>query len=365
MKKIAIDARELRTSTGRYIERLLHYLQKIDTNNEYVVLLKPVDIKAWSPTNSHFTKIECPYPEFSFGEQIGMQKMLDELKPDLVHFGMTQQPVRYKGKVVTTIHDLTTTRFRNPSKNPLVFVTKQQIYKWVVKRVAQKSDRIIVPTDYVKKDVADYCGVKFNKIVVTPEAADIITASVEPIAKLMNRQFLLYVGRPQPHKNLNRLMLAFKTVARTHPDLQLVLAGKFNSNYQLLSDFAKKNTIRRVTFTDFVSEGELRWLYEHASAYVFPSLSEGFGLPGLEAMLYNLPLVSSSATCLPEVYKDAAVYFDPLNVQDITNKINYVLDNPELAQKLTIKGEKVVESYSWQRMAEQTLQVYSEVLSGS
>ena len=93
MSKIVIDARELRTSTGRYIERLLNYLQDIDQQNEYRVLLKSKDISGWRTKNEHFIAVPCDYPEFGFGEQIGMLKQLNELKPDLVHFGMTQQPV--------------------------------------------------------------------------------------------------------------------------------------------------------------------------------------------------------------------------------------------------------------------------------
>jgi glycosyltransferase involved in cell wall biosynthesis len=112
-----------------------------------------------------------------------------------------------------------------------------------------------------------------------------------------------------------------------------------------------------------VSEGELRWLYEHCAAYVFPSLSEGFGLPGLEAMVHGAPVVSSNATCLPEVYGDAAHYFDPLNVDDIARKITEVLDNQALRNNLIARGHAQAATYSWRRMAEQTLAVYEACLA--
>src|SRR3954464_5179521 len=111
MSRIVIDAREWSTSTGRYISNLVRQLEKIDTSNDYVVLLKPHDIQSWQPQNPRFKKVVCPHKEFTFSEQISYKKQLDSLGADLVHFGMTHQPVLYGGKVVTTINDLTTLRF--------------------------------------------------------------------------------------------------------------------------------------------------------------------------------------------------------------------------------------------------------------
>ena len=122
MPRIVIDARPLPDgNTGRYMERLLHYLQQADFHNDYVVLLKPKDFDSWQPAKNNFEKVACPYKEYTFTEQLGLLKQLWRLQPDLVHFGMTHQPVLYFGKTVTTIHDLTTARYVNPSKNWLVF----------------------------------------------------------------------------------------------------------------------------------------------------------------------------------------------------------------------------------------------------
>src|ERR1035441_5894798 len=114
MKKIVIDAREWNTSTGRYTSSLVRQLEALDQQHNYNVLLKPSDMDSWKPVNQNFQKVRSLYKEFSVGEQLGFKWQLEALKPDLVHFGMTQQPVRYRGKTITTIHDLTTARFRNP-----------------------------------------------------------------------------------------------------------------------------------------------------------------------------------------------------------------------------------------------------------
>lgn len=359
--KIVIDARTLRTSTGRYIERLIHYLQKIDNKNDYVILLKPKDFDSWQPSNPKFQKVICPYKEYTFAEQIGFKKQLESLHPDLVHFAMVQQPVWYNSSpVVTTMQDLTTVRFRNPDKNPIVFWIKQQIYKWVNKKVAKKSSHIITISNFVKNDLIKFTGVNPEKITVTLESADELPKGNEPVDELIGKKFIMYIGRPTPHKNLRRLIDAFALLQKKYPELTLALAGKKDSNYARHETYVNEHGIKNVVFTGFISDEQLRWMYENTAVYCFPSLSEGFGLPGLEAMLHGAPVASSTATCLPETHGDAARYFDPFSVEDIAKSIDDILSDDKLRNELVKKGKKHVKTFSWQRMAEQTLAVYEK-----
>lgn len=362
MSRIVIDARELRTSSGRYIERLLHYLQQIDNENQYRVLLKPQDMEAWQPINPQFSQVACPYKEFTFAEQVGLKRQLRRLKADLVHFPMVQQPILYRGKTVTTMNDLTTARFNNPAKNPLAFWFKQRVYRWLNRRVARKTSAIITFSRFVKEDIAKFTRVNPDKISIVNLAADKIDAKPEPVLSLANERFLLYVGRPTPHKNLERLIEAFVKLKARQPDLVLVLAGQRDANYERIETAARRRTIKNLHFTGHVSDGQLRWLYEHCATYVFPSLSEGFGLPGLEAMAHGAPVVSSNATCLPEIYGEAAHYFDPLDITAMADSINEVLTDKKLRVELIKSGHEQVKKYSWHRTAEQTLAVYKQVL---
>lgn len=363
MARIVIDAREFTTTTGRYTYKLIEYLQKIDSKNEYLIILKPEDFRSWKPTNPNFHKILTKYKEFTFEEQIGFNHQISSLKPDLVHFAMTQQPIRYKGRVVTTMHDLTTARFENPVKNKLVYGFKQKVYRYVIKKVAQKSRLIITPSEYVKKDVANFTGVNPKKIVVTYEAADEILEPAQPVKHLVGKEFLFYVGRPLPHKNLNTLLEAFALIKKGRPGLLLVLAGKRDKLYNSYLDEARElGVAESVVFTGFVSEAELKWLYRMCKVYVFPSLSEGFGLPGLEAMVHRAPVASSTATCLPEIYGDGAWYFNPLDKFDMERTINEVLTNKEIRNRIIRAGRAQAAKYSWDRMARQTLKIYEIAL---
>lgn len=196
--KIVIDARESGTTTGRYIDKLIEYLHRLDPNHDLLILSRPERVEDLRKLAPGFTIIESRYKEFTFSEQLGFKKQLEGLRADLVHFGMTQQPVFYDGKTMTTIHDLTTARFYNTDKNRTLYWARQQIYKWVIKRVAKKSKAILTPSEFVKDDLVQFARINPDKVTVTYEAADAILDSPAPLANLQNKQFIMYVGRPTP-----------------------------------------------------------------------------------------------------------------------------------------------------------------------
>jgi len=363
MSRIVIDARESGTSTGRYVDKLIEYLYALKPDHRIIILTKTLRVDFMKKVAPTFEIVESNFKEFTFAEQLGFLRQLKSLRPDLVHFTMTQQPVLYKGEKVTTIHDLTTARFDNPAKNAFIYRFKQAVYRYVINQVAKSSAQLITPSKYVKEDVARFTKVNPNKITVTYEAADKITAMPEPVERLRGKKFIMYVGRPTPHKNLPKLIEAFAVLRNQNPELILALAGKTDKNYQAVQELVvKKRMSDSVVFTGFISEGQLRWMYEKTAAYVFPSLSEGFGLPALEAMAHGAPVASSNATCLPEVYGDAAHYFNPLDTQDMAVKIAAVINNATLRQELIEKGRAQSKSYSWKDMAEQTLSVYDKAI---
>ena len=171
------------------------------------------------------------------------------------------------------------------------------------------------------------------------------------------------MGRPQPHKNLERLIQAFANLKEKHPELLLVLAGRKDKVYDGYIKTAEHLGVKeRVVFTGYVNEGQLKWLYKGCRAYIFPSLSEGFGLPGLEAMRHDAPVISGNATCLPEIYGEAAYYFNPLDVHDMTKSIDTVLTDNNIRNKLIKAGREQVKKYSWEKMARETLAIYEKAL---
>lgn len=358
---IVIDARIINSSTGTYVERLLEYLQDIDTSNDYSVLVPSKDLSFWVPRNPRFTLIANDIKNYSFAEQTRLKTVLDDLKPDLVHFCMPQQPILYKGTHVTTVHDLILLNTYNSDKNWAIFRAKQLIGRFVFKEVARSSRHIITPTQYTKQALVKFAGISPDKVSITYESADVFRDTLQPYTHPF-KQYILYVGQQSDYKNIKRLAAAHQQLLKTYPDLGLILVGKKNDSIRANEAYFASKQYKNILFTDFIPDQQRDWLYTNASAYVFPSLMEGFGLPGLEAMGYGAPVVSSNATCLPEVYDEAAHYFDPTSVDDMARAINEVLSDKSLRENLITRGYEQLKKYSWKRMAEQTHAVYMQAL---
>ena len=361
MAHIAIDARIINSSTGRYVERLITYLQEVDTENQYTILVREKDFNFWTPTASNFTVMVADFGNYSFGEQLGFKRLLDKLNPDLVHFCMPQQPLGYTGKKVTTFHDLTLLKTYNSDKNWLVFHAKQKIGAYAFKKSLADNNHIIAVSDYTRKELLELAPIDPKKISTIYEASDVDNTTPKKLA-LPFKKYILYVGQQSDYKNIKRLGDAHQLLKAKYPDLGLVLAGKKNAAAVTNEQYFATLDYKDIHFTDFIADEQLSWLYKNATAYVFPSLMEGFGLPGLEAMSHNTPVISSDATCLPEVYGKAAHYFTPTDVRDIARAIDDVLSDDTLRKKLIENGQKQLKKYSWHKMAKETYAVYKKIL---
>ncbi|MFZ2125772.1 MAG: glycosyltransferase family 1 protein [Candidatus Saccharimonadales bacterium] len=364
MKHIVIDARIINSSTGTYVERLLTYLQEVDTVNKYTVLVPKKDVNFWQPTASNFSIVAADFKNYSLSEQIGLKKLLDKLAPDLVHFCMPQQPILYTGKHVTTFHDLTLLRTYNSDKNWLAYHFKQLVGKYVFKAALKNSSHVLTPSNYTKSELLKFTNILPDKITVTHLSADTSIEEIKPYKPLLYDEYILYVGQQSDYKNIRRLGEAHQKLIANHPNLGLILVGKLNASALINKRYFAENNFNNIVFTDFIPNSRRDWLYKNTRAYVFPSLMEGFGLPGLEAMGYGAPVISSDATCLPEVYGDAAYYFNPLETSDIARAINDVLTDEELRKSLINKGRDKIKEYSWLRTAQETHRVYLAALNG-
>ncbi len=365
-KHIVIDGRIRRTSTGRYVDRLVEHLQDIDSFNRYTILIQPDD--PWRPRAKNFSSMACPFPQFSFNplHQIKFAQQLKALRADLVHFPMNQQPLLYRGTVVTTTMDTTMLHFTRAGRTPLpIFWLKMAGYRYLFWASNRRSKQVITITNFVKNELETMYGFMKGKTTTTYCASEppLQTKAEQPQNVVKNGKFLLAVGTAFPHKNLQSLVDAHKILVKKYPDLRLYFAGKKEYYYGLLDIYIEQNTNADMVKTlGFVNDAELKWLYQNCAAYVFPSLSEGFGLPPLEAMTHGAPAVCSSASCIPEVCGDAAIYFDPHSPADMAEKIEFILADNNLREQQIKKGYEQIKKYSWERMAQETLSVYTKAL---
>lgn len=364
MKTIVIDARTIDSSTGQYIQHLLRCLNDEHADEFTFTILVPCKTKQlWQKKYPKLNVSMADEKSYSVAEQTTLLTTLESHKPDLVHFTMPQQPFLWVKPTVTTIHDLTLVHFDNVDMNRLIYKMKKSVFISLLRTVVMRSKMIITPTEYVKRDITNYFGTRYGKkIAVTHEAGDPIAQSAEPMKQFIGKRFVFSVNNAFPYKNIRLIIDAFQELQKTEPDLLLLLAGKKDFFYDELEKYVKENKITNVHFLGFISNGEKRWCFQNADAYVSASLSEGFNISLIEAMYEGCPAIISNATCHPEVAGDAALYFDPTSVEHLVTSLRHVLDSPSEREALITKGYERVKQFSWQRMADQTVAVYRQAL---
>lgn len=370
--KIGIDARfygPKQTGPGRYVQRLVDNLEGVDLKNEYLIFLRKENWDEYNPQKPNFKKVLADYPWYGLGEQILMPFKIYQSKVDLMHFPHFNVPIFCLSPFVITIHDLILKRFptrRASTLGPVKYWLKNVAYNLVIFLAAKRAKKIIAISKFTKQDILKYLKVKSEKIEVIYEGvSDFVVPDVSINEKEIldkygvKKPYLLYVGNCYPHKNLDRLILAFDKLRKEDKNLHLILAGRHEYFYKRL--IKEYGSFKNVIFTDFVLDKDLPVLYKNAEIYVFPSLCEGFGLPPLEAMAHKLPVVCSNNSCLPEILGDSAIYFDPYNIRDMVDKLGKVLNNDGLKKELIKQGGEQIGGYSWERMAQQTVSAYLNV----
>lgn len=366
--KIGIDARNDGTGVGRYTFSLVRELAKIDRENEYVLFLSRARFGTEPAPGPNFRTVEAGIPWFTLREQLVLPRLVARERLELMHYPHLTVPLLSTTPFVVTIHDLNylaaaTISSPTDAGSRVRGAALRAGYRVELVK-ARRARRLIAVSEHTRDTVVRTLRVAPERVAVTYEAAD-APGAVEPDTTVLERHgldapFFLYVGSAYPYKNLGRLIEAF---ARVGSEYRLVLAGdQEDFGAALLEKSAAAGVAERVLFTGPVSEAELAALYGGALAYAFVSVSEGFGLPGLEAMAAGVPVVAARAGSLPEVYADAARYCDPLDVESIATALAEVASNEQLRTRLSTSGRQRAAEFSWARTAEQTLAVYREAL---
>lgn len=362
MKTIVIDARKVTSSTGRYAFELVKHLQEIDHRHLYKIVVYPDELQSIPLTNPNFSVHAAKHKHYSFAEQLGFNRFLRSLKPDLVHFYMPQQPLLYTKPSVTTVHDLNLLRITDNDMGVVERSIKKSVFALLLWTVAHRARHIITPTQFTKDDLVTWARIPAKKVTVTYEGVYTIKKT-RPMLQYQKVPYIIYLGRAEPYKNNRRMIEAHQQLLRTNPELRLLIAGGIDDLRKADMHWVKERGYKNVDFLGWLEDETAAWLYQHALAYVGPSYMEGFGLPALEAMSKGAPVVSANTTCSPEVFGPAAHYFDPFSVDDMARAINDVLINETLRKKLISAGRIQVAKYSWRRMAEQTLALYEQALT--
>jgi len=364
-----------RAGVSRYIENLLSHFMREDSEVDYTVFLGDrstlESMPEWDPTRNcrpRRSRLPTHNPWVRiFWEQCLQPPQLRTRGIHLLHSPVNIQPLVLPCKGVVTMMDLSFMVF------PESFRTFQRGYQRLFTRLsARRATHLIAISRSTARDLTRFFGVDPAKVSVTlPGVEARYKPLEEPCVSAFRRRhnlpdrFLLCVGTLEPRKNLSTLIRAFAAFRQGHAGVKLVLAGGKGWLYQPIFALVEELGLQNdVILPGYIPEDALPLWYNAAEVFVYPSLYEGFGLPPLEAMACGTAVIASNASSLPEVVGDAGLLATPEDVEEWCAALSQLTQNSDLRAFLAQRGLVRSKEFTWTRMAQQTIQVYQNVLAG-
>ncbi len=355
--KIGIDVQSTSgksTGIGFYTKNLITYLEK--TNEVSFVKVKSV-------------KEDLNTLERMKWENIDLFAEVKREGIDLLHIpGFAGPMFNAETKKVTTVHDLIGMVY----PENLGFASRFYWQKWLPACV-KKSDHIIADSMNTKRDIVRFLGIPEDKIRVILIAVDPRFKPIDDVEELkrvtdkydLPDHFILNVGTIEPRKNIRGLLEAFaRYVDEYNGKMELVLVGKKDWGYKQVEGKLKDLGIdKRVFFTDYVEDKDLAVFYNLAKVFVYPSFYEGFGLPVLEALSSGCSVIASDRSSIPEIVGDAGILVRPDDINGLSGHLSNFDKSDHLAEDLSCKALERAKMFSWEKTAEETLEVYRRVLA--
>ncbi|HUE84331.1 MAG TPA: glycosyltransferase family 1 protein [Pyrinomonadaceae bacterium] len=376
--RIGIDGIPLaspKTGIGHYTFELARSLAQL-APEEHFELLAPVPIElstsvvdpAENDLPANLRSVHAPVNTLRRRWwTIGLPLYVQQNGLALFHGTNYNVPLWQRCPTIVTVHDLSLLLHPDTHREDLV-----KRARWRLPRMTRVASHIITDSESVKTEVRDHLGVPATKITTVPLAP---RKTFHPVSAAESREtlrrlgaedkFILFVGTVEPRKNLITLVRAFDELLRTMPlGPQLVITGQKGWLTDGLYDSVEKSAVsKRILFTGYVTDVDLRALYSACSVAVYPSLYEGFGLPPLEAMACGAPVITSQIPVMMETASGAARLVDPTSVHELTAALVELLTDEGAREKLRALGLKRAAEYTWERTASQTMDVYREVLA--
>lgn len=301
-------------------------------------------------------------------QDMSLSRMASREGFDITHYPAFSFPYFHKGNILITIHDL------YPVRHPENFsYWHRRTVNAQIKRAVKTNKPILVPSAFTKAEILElFPDAKAEKIFPIHSGVPVQRKRIHDSGKFLDllrklripEDYLLSVSTIEPRKNFSSLIKAFACI-KDKVSYSLVLVGqsgwKNSEVYGLIRNLGLSD---RVIFTGYVSDDDLNLLYSNALCFVFPSSYEGFGFTPLEAMKCGCPVLSSDASCMPEILGKAAVYFDPFNIEEIASRILEVAEDREMREYLGMAGVAHAARYSWDLTADRTYGLYRAIVNG-
>jgi len=340
-----------------YAQNVVPYLRSLSP----VVLMSDVACPDWETHHPDLDLKPIPgnlNPDYGsrgharrlFWTQFGLPKHCRQHSGRLLFSPIPELPLWSRIPSIVTLYDFIPFRFFKP-RSPLF-----QYYRHYIPRVLRQAQHILCISQATADDAIEFCNIPAGKITITPLGYD---ADNFRFLDLPTQNYVLYVGRPDPYKNLHRALTAFSQSPNSE-DTEFWIAGPADPRYTPAIEDLAWNLGIKIKLLNYVAYRELPVLMNHAIALVFPSLWEGFGLPILEAMACGTPVITSNSSSMPEVAGEAAILVDPMNVSEIASAIGSIIRDKTLRQQLRDRGLEQVRKFSWKKTGLLTAEVLKQ-----
>jgi glycosyltransferase involved in cell wall biosynthesis len=364
MMIVGLDIRKIEhLGIGTYIVNLLRHFEHAPGDIQFVVFGHP-EVRSQFSLSERFTVISNTTKQFSLGGMISLGRQVQTGHIDIFHTPHYILPFDLKVRSVVTIHDVIPLLF------PEYFGIHKRLYAWtMMHRSCSKADRILTVSKTSARDIKEKFRITDERLKVIHVGVNELFHPLTEKEKILVRQryslnesYLLYSGALKPHKNVPRLLSALSKIPESRRP-QLVLIGEdLTGAEQVKTALVSYQLSSSVRILGKLPAEEVIGIYGAAHALIHPSLYEGFGSIVIEAMAAGIPVASSSAGSLTEIIGDAAIFFNPIDEEEIVEAIEKIMQDTLLREELVRRGNERIKCYSWKRCAEATLQVYREIM---
>ncbi len=347
---------------------LINALQLIDHENEYFIFVRPDEDNDFLRLQAYFKLVLVEGANYIHSEQIALPRALRRYKLDLLHCTANTAPLLSGVPLILTLHDVLFLK-RTPGKNTATLYQRLgNLYRALLApRLVNRCRKIVTVSEFASEQIRAeldtsgapidvlYNGV--NERFTFPPTPDQLI-QIRAAYQLPERYFL-FLGSADPRKNFRNVLHAFIQYGQTNNDSKLVISGKQPAFLKQLLNAEEYTFVEeRCQFIGYIDDADLQGIYTMADIFLFPSISEGFGLPILEAMACGTPVITGNCTAMPEVAGNAALLVDPHQPDRITEAMQLIQDDQNFRRVMIQLGKERVEHFSWTRTAQQLLEMY-------
>ena len=369
---IAIDARKVRDfGIGTYIRNLVQHLSEIDRDTNYLLFTGTQGREILDDLPPNFQVVTQRSPVYSLRELFMVSWDLFRLKVDLYHATHYVLPFMVPCRAVVTIHDIIHLLYPDFLPNRLAFFYAHRM----IRHGLSRGDRVITVSNNTRQDLMSYFGVTGEKIEVVHNGIDEVfreplddDAIVRWMRNLsLEQPYILFVGNRKPHKNLDNVVKAFARALEINdfPHTLVCVGGRSAIDAKVRQRAEQLGIGDRLLLLGHVAQEALPAVYQGASLFLYPTLYEGFGLPVVEAMASNVPVITSNTSSLKEIAAGYADLVNPVDVEAMARTIVHCVCDADHRQSLSRLGRRRSQDFNWRQAAEQTLDIYRRTLEGT